>query len=163
MAERITPLTAHLMATTKKPISTALMAAAVLGFAMGAGLAADQPGARETAENPSPLRVPLQGTTGDELFRKLLEHNRLRESRLLRYSAARSYDVARDKGKLYAEEVVRMDPTAGSTGSRVWVDMLSSSLRSLPGPAEVCCDFGHATLGTCTQQGSSAKGLPVRA
>jgi NAD(P)-dependent dehydrogenase (short-subunit alcohol dehydrogenase family) len=39
--------------------------------------------------------------TAQELFAKLLEHNRLRDNRLRQYSAARTYKVTNDKGKIY--------------------------------------------------------------
>jgi len=47
--------------------------------------------------------------TGDQLFAKLMECNRTRDSRLRQYSAVRTYRVSNDKGKLYAQEVVQVD------------------------------------------------------
>ena len=86
-----------------------LMVAVVLGCAPVGARAGDEPGSGGVAENLSPLRAPFQSMTGDELFARLLEHNRLRDLRLERYRAVRTYEVASDKGKIYAEEVVRVE------------------------------------------------------
>jgi len=97
------------MAAPCSLIKGTLMVTAMFGFMVAVGLAADKTSAGEVTENLSPLQPPFQSMTGDELFRKLLEHNRLRDVRLEQYSAVRSYDVTSDKGKLYAEEVVRVE------------------------------------------------------
>jgi hypothetical protein len=60
------------------------------------------------AETISPLQAGFQDMTGDELFRKLLEHNRIRDARLQQYTAVRAYEVTNDHGKSYAREVVRV-------------------------------------------------------
>ncbi len=75
---------------------------------LGAGVlpAADGPAVAQTL---APLSPVYQGMTGDELFAKLVEHNRARDSQLRQYSAVRTYRVSNDKGKLYAQEVVRVD------------------------------------------------------
>jgi len=90
-----------------------LAVALVFGFTAVGGLRGDEPGSGEVTETPAPpllpLGVPFQHMTGDELFAKLLEHNRLRDLRLQQYSAVRTYEVASDKGKIYAEEVVRVE------------------------------------------------------
>lgn len=86
-----------------------LLATVALGFMVAGGLRGDEPGAGEVTETLSPLKAPFQSMTGDELFARLLEHNRLRDIRLQRYSAVRTYEVASDKGKIYAEEVVRVE------------------------------------------------------
>ena len=83
--------------------------AVVFGFTVVGGLRGDEPSSGEVAEAPSPLQAPFQSMTGDELFAKLLEHNRLRDLRLQQYSAVRTYEVTNDKGKLYAEQVVRVE------------------------------------------------------
>lgn len=57
---------------------------------------------------PSPLGPSFRSVTGDDLFSKLLEHNQLRDAHLRDYSALRNYSVTNDKGKVYAEEVVRV-------------------------------------------------------
>jgi hypothetical protein len=84
-----------------------LLVTVTFGLTLVSGLAADRTSAGDATRALSPLQAPLQSMTGDELFAKLLEHNLLREARLQRYSAIRSYDVANDKGKVYAEESVR--------------------------------------------------------
>lgn len=98
-----------MMATAKDVIRIILMLVVGCGFVVAEGLAADKLSAGEITENLSPLPAPLRGMTGDELFRKVLEHNRRREVRLQQYWAVRNYDVSSDKGKVYAEEVVRVE------------------------------------------------------
>jgi hypothetical protein len=73
------------------------------------GLAADKSRPGAAPEAHTPLQAPFQNMTGVELFTKLLQHNRVREIQLQRYSAERRYDDASDKGKVYAEEVVRVE------------------------------------------------------
>lgn len=90
-------------------LSRTLMAALVLGFTVSGTLRAEEPGAGKVTETLSPLGPAFQSMTGDELFARLVEHNRLRELRLERYSAVRTYEVASDQGKIYAEEVVRVE------------------------------------------------------
>lgn len=59
---------------------------------------------RARAENgPHPV---TEGLTGEVLFSKLIEHNRLRESLLQQYSVARTYAVKNTKGKVRAESHV---------------------------------------------------------
>src|ERR1700751_2282504 len=70
----------------------------------GAGLAAD-----ERVPELAPLCPAHEGMTGDQLFAKLLESNRDRDARLRQYSAVRTYKVSNDRGKIYAQEVVRVD------------------------------------------------------
>ena len=79
---------------------------ALLGLMAMRAPAAEDPSADET---PSPLPAPLRSMTSDDLFAKLLEHNRIREMRLKRYSAVRTYQVTNDKGKVHAREVVRVE------------------------------------------------------
>ena len=90
-----------------------LVVAVVLGFTVVACVAGEDPGSGEVTPTLSPpllpVRAPFQSMTGDELFARLLEHNRLRDVRLQRYSAVRTYSVTSDKGKVYAREVVRLD------------------------------------------------------
>src|SRR5713226_8966977 len=86
-----------------------LLVVLAMGLTTVAGLAADEPTAGEVPETLYPLEPPFRGMTGDELFSKLLEHNRLRDTRLEQYSAVRTYAVTNDKGKVYAEEVIRVD------------------------------------------------------
>jgi hypothetical protein len=97
------------MAAPLSLIRRTLMVTVVFGLTMAAGLAADKTSAGGVSGTLSPLQGPLQSMTGDELFTKLLEHNRLREIRLQQYTAVRTYGVTNDKGKVYAEEVVRVE------------------------------------------------------
>jgi len=70
---------------------------------------ADTP-ATDWALSPlAPLSPAYQGMTGDALFEKLLEANRAREVRLQQYSTVRTYRVTSDKGKVHAQEIVRLD------------------------------------------------------
>ncbi len=55
------------------------------------------------------LSPAYEGMTGEALFQKLLESNQAREARLQHYSSLRTYAVANDKGKAYAQEIVRLD------------------------------------------------------
>ncbi len=96
------------MAAPHSLIRRTLMVTVMFGFTVVGGLAADKTSAGEVTETLSPLQARFQGMTGDELFSKLLEHNRLRDTRLEQYSAVRTYAVTNDKGKIYAEEVIRV-------------------------------------------------------
>lgn len=49
------------------------------------------------------------GLTGDDIIRETLEHNRLRNEQLQRYSAVRTYEIRNLDGKRAAEAVVRVD------------------------------------------------------
>ncbi|HME00457.1 MAG TPA: hypothetical protein VKM93_24390 [Terriglobia bacterium] len=85
----------------------------------------------------SPLQATFQGMTGDELFAKLLEHNQIQDARLRQYSGVRTYEVASDKGKIYAREVVSVHyqapdqksfHTESEEGSRLVRDMVLKRL-----------------------------------
>jgi hypothetical protein len=65
----------------------------------------------QAAEN-SPAIASL---SGEELFSRLMEHNRQRESLLRGYTVQRAYSAANPSGKLYAAEEVRMKYTAPDT------------------------------------------------
>ena len=97
------------MAANHSLLRKNLMLTIVLGLTISAGFAADKTSAGGVSETLSPLRGPLQNMTGDDLFAKLLEHNRVRDLRLQQYSASRTYAVTNDKGKVYAEESVRVE------------------------------------------------------
>jgi outer membrane lipoprotein-sorting protein len=86
-----------------------LMILLAVALAASAALAADAPAAGPVPPPLTPLSSAYEGMTGDELFAKLLESNRARDARLQQYSAVRTYRVTNDKGKLYAQEVVRVD------------------------------------------------------
>jgi len=90
-----------------KSIPTLLIAIAV-GLPARTTLGADQ-SVPPLAETISPLQAGFEGLTGDEVFAKLLEHNRIRETRLRQYTARRTYEVTNDQGKRYARELVRVD------------------------------------------------------
>ena len=91
---------------TKMPSSMIVLA---LAFGASAALAAEGPGGGEIAPPLRPLDTAYAGMTGDQLFTKLLESNRARDARLQQYSAVRTYKVSNDKGKIYAQEVIRVD------------------------------------------------------
>lgn len=97
------------MAANHSLLRKALMVTVVFGLTMSAGLAADKASGSGVSETLSPLQGPLQNMTGDELFAKLVEHNRIRDLRLQQYSALRTYAVTNEKGKVYAEETVTVD------------------------------------------------------
>jgi hypothetical protein len=59
----------------------------------------------EKTSSPSSLVV----RNGDDIIAQLLLHNQLRDAQLKRYSVVRTYEVRNGKGKLSAQEVVRMD------------------------------------------------------
>lgn len=85
------------------------MTVAVFAVTLAGAGASDARSPGADAETLSPLRPPFQNMTGDQLFAKVVEHNQLRELRLHQYTAVRKYDVASDTGKVYAEEVVRVE------------------------------------------------------
>jgi hypothetical protein len=115
-------------------LTRALLVFALLGFMATKGLAADNSVARLM---PLSLQPTPRTLDGDELFGRLLEHNRIRDLRLKQYSAVRTYQVTNDKGKLYAEEVVRVEYEApdqkkfsidSEKGSRLVRDMVFKRL-----------------------------------
>ena len=97
------------MAANPSLLRKTLMVTVIFGLTVSGGLAADKTSADVVSQSLSPLQFPFQSMTSDELFTKLVEHNRIRELRLEQYSAVRTYEVTNDKGKVYAEEVVRVD------------------------------------------------------
>ncbi len=68
--------------------------------------------AKEGVSSPAAAANDL---TSDEIFSRLVEHNRLRENRLQDYSVVRHYEMRDDKGKLQARAVVDMKYRAPST------------------------------------------------
>lgn len=60
------------------------------------------------------LQPPPRGLTGDDVIAKLLDHNKLQNAALQRYSELRKYEVRDTKGKLAAQSVVRVDYRAPS-------------------------------------------------
>jgi hypothetical protein len=84
------------------------------------------------SETLSPLGDSLRQMTGDELFSKLLEHNRLRDLRLEQYCAVRTYEAKNDEGKLYAQETVMVSYKAPDTKTfQTTSEEGSSIVRSL--------------------------------
>jgi hypothetical protein len=61
--------------------------------------------AADISTAPAPL-------TGEEIFSRLIEHNRQRETFLRGYSVQRAYSATNKSGKLYAAEEVRMSYSA---------------------------------------------------
>ncbi len=83
------------------------------------------------------LSPAYEGMTGDALFQKLLESNQAREAQLRQYSSIRTYAVANDTGKVYAQETVRLDfqapdhkifRTISEDGSRLVRDLVLKRL-----------------------------------
>jgi hypothetical protein len=70
---------------------------------------------REFSDPVSPLQGPSQVMTGDELFSRLLEHNRLQDLRLEEYRAVRTYEAKNSNGKVHAQEMVVVSYTAPDT------------------------------------------------
>jgi hypothetical protein len=58
------------------------------------------------------ISTALAPLTGDEIFSRLIEHNRQRESLLRGYSVQRAYSATNKSGTLYAAEEVRMSYAA---------------------------------------------------
>jgi len=123
------------------------MLAALVAWTATAGAAGAQPSADVTL---SPLETASRPMTGDELFAKLLERNRIRDLRLQQYSAERTYEVSNDKGKVYAEERVRVEyhapdrktfVTESEDGSKVVRDMVLK--RLLESESETSAGSAH--------------------
>ena len=112
------------------PMRRMLWVGLMVGIAALPALAADRAVAdpQEDSEAVSLLQDPPPGMTGDELFSKLLEHNRLRDLRLQEYSAMRSYELKDSEGNVRAQEGVEVTyrapdtkafKTTSESGSRV--------------------------------------------
>ena len=83
----------------------------VLGAASAASMAQSQSFVgKPPVETSIPLRhgTPV-GLSGDDIIRAMLEHNRLRNEQLQRYSAVRTYEIRTVEGRLAAQAVVRVD------------------------------------------------------
>ncbi len=97
-------------------ITRLFLAALLVGMATAAarpaGLYAQSESSQEAATQLDP---PPPGVTGDEIFRELLQHNNLRKAELKQYSAVRTYEVRSNRGKLYAQQIVRIDYRAPGT------------------------------------------------
>ena len=71
--------------------------------------AAERPAMARPLTTLAPLSATYKDMTGDALFERLVQSNQARDGRLRQYSAVRSYKVTSDTGKVYAEQIVRMD------------------------------------------------------
>ncbi|MEK6285777.1 MAG: hypothetical protein AABO57_08555 [Acidobacteriota bacterium] len=82
-----------------------LVLASVLGLVSSARLLLDQPlKASTTGSQPASVSdLSTTEITGDAIFTKLVEFNRLRESRLQQYSVQSTYRVQNHKGEMRAE------------------------------------------------------------
>ncbi|MBI3951695.1 MAG: hypothetical protein HY314_14695 [Acidobacteria bacterium] len=88
----------------------------LLAFPLVTTLLAHPSAAATTTNQVASVSYPsIKGMTGDSLFSKLLEHNRLRELHLQQYSVARTYLIANDKGKVRAETRVVLQYRAPGT------------------------------------------------
>jgi hypothetical protein len=84
--------------------------ASILGATPAALFAQSQSLASQTSgETDSWGYTAPMGLTGDDIIAKMLEHNRLRNEQLQRYSAVRTYEIRNLEGKLAAQAVVRVD------------------------------------------------------
>ncbi len=96
----------QLRATTLEVMRRAL---AVALFVNGAVIGSGAADLRNADAALSPLQAPSGNMTGDAIFQKLLEHNRIRDHHLEQYSAKRTYEVTNTHDKIYAREVVRVE------------------------------------------------------
>ena len=89
---------------------TRVVIAFVLGAAPAASFAQSQSFTSQPPAEaaPSGYTAPM-GLTGDDIIGKMLERNRLRNERLQRYSAVRTYEIRNLEGKVAAQAVVRVD------------------------------------------------------
>jgi hypothetical protein len=90
---------------TKKSFVILLMISAVSGSAVSVARGAT---GSEVQPQRAPLRRVASGLTSADILAELLQHNRLRDTELSRYSTVRTYQVTNDSGKVYATEVVRV-------------------------------------------------------
>jgi len=92
-----------------------LVGISILGLLATATSLTDRSAKAVGAQNAFVSHPSSAGVTGDILFSRLLEHNRLRELHLQRYSVARTYQVKNDKGKVRAESQVVLQYRAPAT------------------------------------------------
>jgi hypothetical protein len=105
------------MSLELRPIKQMLGAGLLVAMTALPALPADEAtkASQKLSDSQSSLRGPSQVMTSDELFSKLLEHNRLRDLRLEQYSAVRTYEAKNSSGKLYAQETVVVSYQAPET------------------------------------------------
>lgn len=99
-----------------KPARQFFIGLALLAFPLRPPLLAEPSGKATTGDRMASVSHPsAEGLTGDILFSKLLEHNRLRELHLQQYWVARTYQVKKDNGKVRAETQVWLQYRAPAT------------------------------------------------
>jgi len=90
----------------KRWILVAFLSGAAAGVSTAQGLSfAD----KASTEAGLPAYSAPIGLTGDDIVAKMLERNRLRNERLQRYSAVRTYEIRNLERKLAAQAVVEVD------------------------------------------------------
>ncbi len=65
----------------------------------------------------SPVEPAAPGMTGESVFRGLVEHSKLRDAALRKYTVLRTYQLSNDHGHVYAQETVQMKFNAPGTKS----------------------------------------------
>ncbi len=85
-------------------IAYLLGATRVSSFAQSQSFASKAAGETASSGYTAPMSL-----TGDDIIAKMLERNRLRNEKLQRYSAVRTYVIRNLEGKLAAQAVVRVD------------------------------------------------------
>ena len=102
------------------------------------------------------ISTALAPLTGDEIFSRLIKHNRQRESLLRGYSVQRAYSATNRSGKLYAAEEVRMTyaapdektfVTLSARGSWLVRDLVFSRLMQTESAAARGCDGDRGGTG----------------
>ncbi|HET8922251.1 MAG TPA: hypothetical protein VFN26_04560 [Candidatus Acidoferrum sp.] len=86
-----------------------VLIAFILGGTSTASVAQSQNSASQTTQEPKSSYIAPSGLNSDDIIARMLERNRLRNDRLQRYSAVRTYEIRNLEGKLAAQEVVRVD------------------------------------------------------
>jgi hypothetical protein len=83
---------------------------ALIGVALAKESAAGQTVPSNKMFEPSDsLQPPPPGLTADDVMAKLLDHNKLQDALLRRYSVIRKYEVRDTKGTLAAQAIVQVD------------------------------------------------------
>ena len=106
--------------------------ASLLGCLPAARLPLDQPVKAAAGSQHAFVSHPsTTGMTGDIILAKLLEFNRLRETRLRQYSVPRTYRIQNDKGKVRAElQVVLHYRAPGTKEFKIVSEKGSGMIRS---------------------------------
>lgn len=99
------------MTDYKSPIWMRFSFVGFIIFALAAAprLRAQDPSSTKSQEDSQALLDPAPSNmTGEEVFQGLVEHSRLRDRLLERYSVVRTYKLGNTKGKVYAQAVVKV-------------------------------------------------------